>query len=53
MPNQPDQIEATVKCPNGHEQKIALQADGTITLTRIKCAVCGKEMKMLMHRPVQ
>lgn len=46
-------MEVTVRCPSGHEQKVMVEPDGTVTLKRLKCRQCGRELKMLMHRPVK
>jgi hypothetical protein len=51
--NKPAHTEQTVKCPNGHKVKVNVDPEGTITLNRIKCPVCGKEIKMLLHRLIQ
>jgi hypothetical protein len=46
-------IEQTVKCVNGHEVKVFVDPEGTISLNRIKCPECGREIKMLMPRIAQ
>ncbi|HUQ49454.1 MAG TPA: hypothetical protein VM056_01975 [Terriglobales bacterium] len=45
-----NKVPKVVKCPAGHENTIYIDMDATITLNRLKCATCGKPIKMLGHR---